>query len=117
MSPENITLPRRELFDKVWTTPMQKLAKEFGLSDVGLAKLCRRHEIPLPGRGYWARVQFGQKPARAILPELKEPRLDAITIFPSQTRSEKAIVIEEGRPSQQSLSQKTGQSGTLKLTG
>jgi hypothetical protein len=24
---------------------MQKLAKEFGLSDVGLAKLCHRHEI------------------------------------------------------------------------
>jgi hypothetical protein len=24
---------------------MQKLANEFGLSDVGLAKLCRRHDV------------------------------------------------------------------------
>ena len=95
MSPENISLKRQELYEKVWTTPMQKLAKEFGLSDVGLAKLCRRHEIPFPGRGYWARVQFGQKPPRAILPTLKEPGLDAIAISPSEPRSREAIVIEE----------------------
>ena len=57
VSPEKISLTRQELHDKVWMTPMQKLAMQFGLSDVGLAKLCRRHEIPLRGRGYWARVQ------------------------------------------------------------
>jgi hypothetical protein len=38
-----------------------KLAKEFGLSDRGLAKVCARHEIPVPGRGYWARVASGQR--------------------------------------------------------
>jgi hypothetical protein len=37
-----------------------KLAREFRISDVGPAKLCRRHKIPLPGRGYWTRIQFGQ---------------------------------------------------------
>jgi hypothetical protein len=65
VSPEKISLTRQELYERVWTTPMQKLAMQFGLSDVGLAKLCRRHEIPLPGRDYWAQVQFGQKPPRA----------------------------------------------------
>ena len=64
MPSEQIVLTRAELYEKVWTIPMRKLAKEFGISDVGLAKLCRRHEIPLPGRGYWARIQFGQTPAR-----------------------------------------------------
>jgi hypothetical protein len=29
---------RQELYDLVWATPMVKLAKEFGLSDVGLRK-------------------------------------------------------------------------------
>jgi hypothetical protein len=37
-----ITISREELYDKVWTTPIQKLSKEFGLSDVGLGKVCRR---------------------------------------------------------------------------
>ena len=37
MSSEIITVTRAELYEKVWTIPMQKLAKEFGLSDVGLA--------------------------------------------------------------------------------
>ena len=49
-----IELTREELYERVWTTPMRKLAVEFGLSDVGLAKVCRRHKIPWPARGYWA---------------------------------------------------------------
>src|SRR6202035_3188654 len=66
---------------------MQKLAREFGLSDVGLAKLCRRHNIPVPGRGYWARIQCGQKLRRISLPALKEPRLEIVRIFPSCTKA------------------------------
>jgi hypothetical protein len=87
--PEKVILTRAELYEKVWTIPIRTLAKEFGISDVGLAKLCRRHEIPLPGRGYWARIQFGQTPARIALPTTREPRLDSVTIYRSeQKRSE-----------------------------
>ena len=68
------TITRKQLYDKVWSTPMTTLAKEFGLSDVGMAKLCRRHEIPRPPRGYWAKVEHGQKPRRAKLPN---PEQDA----------------------------------------
>jgi hypothetical protein len=74
---------------------MQKLAKEFGLSDVGLAKPCRRHCIPLPGRGYGARIQFGQKPERARLPALKKPRLDTIRVFPSEPKGREDMVLKE----------------------
>jgi hypothetical protein len=42
------SLSRRQLYDLVWTTPIRKLAREFGLSDVGLAKTCRRYDIPRP---------------------------------------------------------------------
>ena len=79
-------LSRVELHEKVWTIPMRTLAKQFGISDVGLAKLCRRHAIPLPGRGYWARIQHGQQPAKNSLPEVADTRLDAITICPSEPR-------------------------------
>jgi hypothetical protein len=44
---------RQELYDLVWSEPIQKLAKRFGLSDVGLAKACRSADIPRPGRGYY----------------------------------------------------------------
>ena len=39
---------------------MRTLTKQFNLSDVGLAKLCRRHEIPTPGVGYWQLFQAGR---------------------------------------------------------
>lgn len=51
---------------------MQTLAKKYGISDVGLAKTCRKLFIPLPGRGYWARKEAGQKVERLALPPLKE---------------------------------------------
>jgi len=63
---------RDELYEEVWATPMQTLAKKYGISDVGLAKVCRKLSIPLPGRGYWARKEAGQKVERLELPPLKE---------------------------------------------
>lgn len=35
---------RQELYELVWSKPMIHLAQVFGLSDVGLRKLCIRHE-------------------------------------------------------------------------
>ena len=77
---------RTELYNRVWAVPMQKLAVEFGLSGRGLAKLCERHQIPVPGRGYWARLQFGQKPARTQLPKSMNIGLDTIAIIPHEKR-------------------------------
>ncbi|MBR0739657.1 hypothetical protein JQ581_22240 [Bradyrhizobium liaoningense] len=51
---------RQELYDLVWTTPLVKLAREFGLSDVGLRKTCVRHQVPTPPLGYWAKLNFGK---------------------------------------------------------
>ena len=57
----------------VWSTPVHRLAAEFGISDVGLAKYCRRQQIPLPSRGYWARKAAGQDVGPAALPEFVHP--------------------------------------------
>ena len=64
-------LTREELYAQVWAEPMTKLARRYGLSDRGLAKICTRMGIPVPGRGYWARVQSGQVPLRERLPKIK----------------------------------------------
>src|SRR5262245_49171868 len=78
---EPITLTRQELYEKIWNTPASKLAREFGLSDVGLAKVCRRHEIPRPSRGYWAKRANGQQVRRTSLPQLDDEALNEIRFF------------------------------------
>src|SRR5687767_4174972 len=67
--PRTNTLKRQELYQRVWREPMVQLAKAFAMSDVGLAKVCRKHDIPRPPRGYWAKVQNGQKLQRTPLPD------------------------------------------------
>jgi hypothetical protein len=63
-----VKLTRRELYAKVWSQPIRTLAKEWGISDVGLAKICKRHNIPRPGLGYWARKEHGYKDKQMPLP-------------------------------------------------
>jgi hypothetical protein len=45
--------------EKVWSQSVSSLAKEMGISDVGLAKICKRYNIPRPGLGYWVKKQAG----------------------------------------------------------
>jgi hypothetical protein len=64
---------RKDLYQEVWSTAMWTLAKKYGISDVALAKTCRKLNIPLPGRGYWARKQAGQPVEKLPLPAMKDP--------------------------------------------
>ncbi len=64
---------REKLFDEVWATPVTKLAKVYGLSDVGLRKICVALDVPLPPRGYWAKLAAGKKIPKPALHETKLP--------------------------------------------
>ena len=61
MDEETIFLKREALYKMVWAEPVSKLAREYGLSDRGLGKICKRLEIPVPGRGYWQMKKKGLK--------------------------------------------------------
>jgi hypothetical protein len=61
-------ISREELYRRVWETPVRTLAKEFGISDVGLAKVCRKSLIPLPPVGHWMKVQHGKAVKHPALP-------------------------------------------------
>ena len=63
-------LQRQQLYDLVWTQPVHVVSALYGMSDVGLAKLCRRHRIPVPGRGYWQELRAGKRPRQARLPAI-----------------------------------------------
>ena len=64
-----IRLTRRIFYERVWSEPLESLAKVWGLSGRGLAKACERAAVPVPSRGYWAKVQHGQTPTRPPLGE------------------------------------------------
>jgi hypothetical protein len=61
MDNETVFLKREALYKMVWSEPVSKLARGYGLSDRGLGKICQRLEIPVPGRGYWQMKKKGLK--------------------------------------------------------
>jgi hypothetical protein len=49
--PKKIT--REEMYERIWKLPATKLAKELEISDVALAKICRKLNVLKPGPGHW----------------------------------------------------------------
>jgi hypothetical protein len=63
------TLTRPKLYEAVWSKAMTKVAADFGLSDNGLRKICKRYNVPYPPRGYWAKLEAGKPVKRTRLPQ------------------------------------------------
>ena len=77
---EDIVISREELYRLVWSKPVVKIAKEFGISDVAVAKICKKLKIPKPGLGYWAKKQHGKRTRQKPLPKLNPGNPDSHTI-------------------------------------
>lgn len=73
MKEETISLTRQELYEQVWSEPIVHLSKFYSLSDVGLSKICKKMDIPVPGRGYWEKKHHGHDADRTPLPPFKGP--------------------------------------------
>lgn len=71
---------RIDLYNLVWSKPVTHVAKEFGLSDVAIHKLCKKHGIPTPPLGYWAKVKYGKKVSQTRLPPPKQGQSDVIDL-------------------------------------
>lgn len=71
---------RQQLYELVWSGPITTLAKSLTISDVGLAKACRRGDIPLPPRGYWAKLNAGKRVIRPPLPPRAPGASDHIAV-------------------------------------
>ena len=78
---QELCLTRQEVFERVWTTPIVQLAPEWGLSDQGLHKACRRLRIPRPPRGWWAKARAGHPVRRPKLPKLPEGQGEEIIVW------------------------------------
>lgn len=81
MTWKKTTFERQKLFDEVWATPVTKLAKAYGLSDVGLRKICVALDVPLPPRGYWAKLAAGKTSPKPALHKTPLPTTYAREVF------------------------------------
>jgi hypothetical protein len=79
-SPPHEDHSREALFRDAWTRPLSRIAAEFGVSDTALRKMCDRHDIPTPGRGYWAQVASGKSFPKPQLRPVTDPRLETVRI-------------------------------------
>lgn len=61
---------RKALYEQVWARPVQAVAKSYGISGVRLGKVCRALQVPVPPRGYWARIRNGYGVRKSPLPKL-----------------------------------------------
>ncbi|MDE3016597.1 MAG: hypothetical protein KGI29_06745 [Pseudomonadota bacterium] len=100
-----IILHRDALYQEVWETPMRQLAKQYDISDVGLAKICRKMDIPTPPRGYWAKHANGQRVEKTLLSSLSETGCTQITFDKSlqelESVAKKRRILKEQRQTEQ----------------
>ena len=87
---------REVLYAEVWAEPMTKVAQRYGLSDRGLAKICARMGIPVPGRGCWAQRQVGRVSPQPKLPAIKPGQQAIVVVSKGGHDPEKTSEFEEG---------------------
>jgi hypothetical protein len=75
---------------------MQRLALRFGISDVAIAKRCRKLNIPVPGRGYWARKAAGQRVRVTALPKARDGEDSKPIVFAVHAPVEAPVEVREG---------------------
>ncbi|MFC5393975.1 hypothetical protein [Bosea vestrisii] len=61
-------ISREDLYEQVWTTPINHLAAKFGITDFHLARVCSALNVPRPPAGYWQKKAVGRAPPRPELP-------------------------------------------------
>jgi len=66
-APTQLRLTRTELYQRVWSTPVIRLAEQFGITNFLLTGICRKHEIPTPPAGYWSKVAHDKATAQPPL--------------------------------------------------
>lgn len=88
------TITRRDLYEPFSSVRCGRSPQEFGLSGNGLAKLCRREGIPVPERGYWAKLEHGKR--------VKKPALSSAVsgreMLPIEATASKGAALEDSMP-------------------
>jgi hypothetical protein len=79
------------MYDLVWSRPMTKVAEDLGISDVALKKICDKHRIPTPPRGYWAKRDAGKPTKQTQFHNTADPQHEHIVIHGSRNNLAPAV--------------------------
>jgi hypothetical protein len=92
---DSILILRDELYEKVWAKAAEHVAADYGISGPALAKICRKLDVPVPPRGYWARHAAGTRTRRPPLPKLRpgEPDRHIIRRSPREERRRAEVAV------------------------
>jgi hypothetical protein len=81
----HLWLSREELYELVWSKPMTKIAADYKISDRAMAKICKRKQVPVPERGYWAKKSSGKTVRQPPLPAfITKPVIKKAIIEPTE---------------------------------
>ena len=86
-----IAVSRDQLHEEIWAEPMTTVAGRYGISDVALGKICLRHRIPTPPRGYWAKLAAGKKVKKTHYVRVSDPNLNNIKIYGGENLMSEAV--------------------------
>lgn len=78
MSSNTITVSRTQLYEQVWTEPMNALGRRYGVAASELVQMWERLNIPRPRSGYWSKAKAGKAPPRPELPEADERTAESV---------------------------------------
>ncbi len=106
---------REKLYEEVWKEPVSVVSKRYGVSDTALAKACRRLNVPLPPRGYWAKIRAAVSVSIPVLPEYTPNKSD---VAPSKTKdkSQNAKTLQNTKKKPQSTKKENVRSAHENLT-
>lgn len=102
------SISRADLHRLVWSKPMIHVASEFGISGNGLAKVCRKLDVPYPPRGYWAKHAVGKAPPAAPLPPRKNSTPEATTITASPAPSLEQSIMTKAQKDREAALERIG---------
>ncbi len=66
--PDSIEITRDQLYEAIWSKPTTAVAKDFEISDVAVAKICKKLDVPKPKLGYWTKKQHASGLGRSHCP-------------------------------------------------
>ena len=76
---------------------MSRLARDYGISVNGLAKICTRLTVPYPPCGYWAKKVAGKKVVQYRLPEREADTPASIAITPTPAAFSTGVVARDSQ--------------------
>ncbi|MEA3543580.1 MAG: hypothetical protein U9R77_15895 [Pseudomonadota bacterium] len=85
-----VSLSRSQLYELVWSEPLNKVAERLGTSGPRLSQICDAHAIARPEQGHWLRLEMGKPVTVRALEPAPIGVSDTISIGASKRRKVRA---------------------------